>query len=174
VRRVAAISDSSPLILFGRIGRLDLIHSVFTELLIPPAVQREVAVAGAGRPGAASAAAADWITVKPPTAMPAQPRPFGPIGTGETEVIALALELAWDEPVLLDDLAARRIAERHGLLVTGSGGVLVRAKDRGLISAVAPVLRLLQQSGLYLSPPASERILAAAGESGLSSAQPDA
>lgn len=162
---MAAISDSSSLILFDRIGRLDLLRSVFTEIVIPPAVWREVTIAGAGRPGAAVTEASDWITVRATTRIPAGAQPFGAIGAGETEAIALALELAWSEPILLDDLAGRRIAQRQGLLVTGSGGALVLAKDQGLIRAVAPMLDLLHESGLYLSDAAYNRILAAARES---------
>jgi predicted nucleic acid-binding protein len=166
---MAAISDSSPLILFGRIGRLDLLRALFIEIVIPPAVQREVSIAGADRPGAAEAAAAAWITVRAPV----ETRPFGAIGAGETGVIALALELAWNQPVLLDDLAGRRVAQRHGLLVVGSGGALVLAKERGLISAAAPLLDLLRESGLYLSAPAYSRIIAIAGESNQEPGGPD-
>jgi predicted nucleic acid-binding protein len=126
---MTAISDSSPLILLATIGRLDLLHSVFREIVIPPAVRREVTIAGAGRPGAAGAAAAGWISVRAPTNLPAGARQFGPIGAGETEVVALALKLGRGLPVLLDDRAGRRVAEHQNLLVIGSGGVLIRAQE---------------------------------------------
>lgn len=170
---MAAISDSSALILLGRAGRLGLLRSLFTEILIPPAVRREVTLTGAGRAGAEESAAAGWITVRAPANPSLAARPFGAIGAGETEAIALALELGWNEPILLDDLAARRVAERQGLLVTGCGGVLVLAKDHGLIPSVAPLLDLLRASGLYLSESTYRRILATAGESRQAASQDD-
>jgi hypothetical protein len=62
---MAAVSDSSPLILYGRIGRLDLIHAVFGDIFVPPAVWREVVIDGAGKSGASDVAQASWIHQRP-------------------------------------------------------------------------------------------------------------
>src|SRR5439155_26565660 len=61
--RVPVVSDSSPLILYSRIGRLDLLGRLFDEVIVPPAVQREV-VDSVGRPGSADVDAARWIRVQ--------------------------------------------------------------------------------------------------------------
>lgn len=61
---------------------------------------------------------------------------------GETEAIALALELHPDA-VLMDERLGRRLAARHGLAVTGLLGFLVLAKHQKLIDAVAPVIQEL-------------------------------
>jgi predicted nucleic acid-binding protein len=86
------------------------------------------------------------------------------LGPGEAEVIALASELEGSVPVLLDDRKGRRIAREHHISVVGSVGVLILAKDRGLVPAVRPVLRDLQQAGLYLSDAAARELLAVAAE----------
>lgn len=52
-RPMAVVSNSSPLIFYAKIGRLDILRNLFSTLLIPPAVYAEVAIAGAGRIGAA-------------------------------------------------------------------------------------------------------------------------
>ena len=84
---------------------------------------------------------------------------------GEAEAIVLALEISEPVVVLLDDRAARREARRHGLTVRGTAGLILQAKEAGLIPAVHPVLMELREAGLYLSEGLYERLLAAANES---------
>ena len=83
---------------------------------------------------------------------------------GEAEVIALAIERGGFESVLLDDRDARRVARERGLAVAGSAGVLVLAKDRGVLPEVRPTLDQLRSASLYLSDAAYLEALAAAGE----------
>ncbi len=163
---MAAVSDSSPLILFDSIGWLDLLRDVFTELVIPPAVRHEVVSAGAGRPGAAAVQSALWIQMCAVGRVRSDLRSLDDLGPGEREAIVLALELGPGTALLLDDLGGRRAAQRLGLHVIGSGGVLALAKDRRLIPSVAPLLHDLRRAGLYLSDSAFAGILATAGETG--------
>lgn len=65
------ISDASPLVHLGAIGRFDLLRHLYAALLVPPAVWQEVAVVGQGRPGAAELSEAvkeAWIELKAPSA----------------------------------------------------------------------------------------------------------
>lgn len=55
------VSDSSPLISLARIGKLDLLHRLYGELLIPQAVWRELVVKGAGQSGVEEIKSAAWI-----------------------------------------------------------------------------------------------------------------
>src|SRR5262245_39462727 len=57
------------------------------------------------------------------------------LGAGEAEAIALSIELSAAR-VILDDKKARRIARQLRLPVTGTLAILVRAKERGVISSV--------------------------------------
>lgn len=69
---------------------------------------------------------------------------------GEAEAIALALELGADQ-VLIDERRGRRIAARLNLRYTGILGILVEAKNRGLISEVKPLLdALIDRAGFGL------------------------
>lgn len=68
---------------------------------------------------------------------------------GEAEVIALAQEL-YADLVIIDERLARRHAKRLGLKVTGTLGVLLRAKTLGLVPAVRPLIEQLRQSGIRL------------------------
>lgn len=161
---MAAVSNRSPLILYSRIGELDLLHRVFEEILIPPAVRQEVLVSGAERAGTDAIAAASWIVEQTLAGPRVGVRRFGSLDIGEAEAIALALDLGGKVTVLLDDRAARRTARSRRLRVLGSGGVLGLAKELGLIPAVRPHLDRLKAAGLYLSDTAYAEILAQSGE----------
>ena len=58
---MAIVSNSSPLILYARIARLDLLRDLFGEVLIPPAVHQEVVVAGGHHLDAGTVGSAPWI-----------------------------------------------------------------------------------------------------------------
>ncbi|MEA2526091.1 MAG: hypothetical protein QOF73_3318, partial [Thermomicrobiales bacterium] len=75
------------------------------------------------------------------------PRVSGiPLGNGEREVIALALQFDVDR-VVLDDEAARRLAIALGLPVIGTLGILVLAKQEGIVAAVRPLVEALAEVG---------------------------
>lgn len=159
-----AVSNSSPLILLAAIGRLELLRDIYGEILVPPAVWRETVSLGPGRPGSAELQNVDWIRLLAPTAPNMARITPADLGEGETEAIALALSTRPSATVILDDLPARRVALRAGLDVAGSGGVVILAKELGLVSAVGPVLSELQGVGLYLSESVIETLLNLADE----------
>jgi predicted nucleic acid-binding protein len=61
--------------------------------------------------------------------------------------------------VILDDKRARRIAHERGLALVGTLGVLVRAKGRGLLLAVRPVVDAMQQQGRHMSATLRAQVL---------------
>jgi len=66
--------------------------------------------------------------------------------------------------VILDDKLARRIAEMQGFRLTGTAGVLLRAKEKGLIPALEPVIEKLLSLNFRLRPELVKAILELAGE----------
>ena len=161
---MTAVSNTSPLLRFSSIGRLDLLRQQYDDVTIPLAVWSELVVDGGRRPGAADIAAAPWIQRRAPAATPLLARLVEELGPGEAEAIALASELGGATALLLDDRKGRRIARGLGLAVVGSAGVLLAAKQRGLISFVRPLLDELRGAGLYLDDTAFNEILHLAGE----------
>ncbi|ASJ09762.1 hypothetical protein A3L11_06635 [Thermococcus siculi] len=85
------------------------------------------------------------------------------IDYGEAETIALALENNLDL-VVLDDKDARKVARGFGVRVTGTLGILLIAKRRGLIESIKPYIETLRKSGFRISNGIVERILKEAGE----------
>lgn len=85
------------------------------------------------------------------------------LGAGERAALALALETS-ESLVLLNDAAARAAAKQLGLTTTGTLGILLLAKERGLLAAVAPVLASLEQRGFHATEAVRRRALQLAGE----------
>lgn len=85
------------------------------------------------------------------------------LGPGEAGVPALALEEK-DALVILDDLLARRVAKLQGIKLTGTLGILLKAKQQGYLQAVSPLIEQLQKLGFWLSNRMQQDILRLAGE----------
>lgn len=164
MRRVAAISDSSPLILFGKINRLSFLSSLFAEVLIPPAVHDEISQGEGSHIDAAAIARTPWIDVHRVADTPVLQALRRDLDPGEAEVVALALELRGLLPVLLDDRRGRRAARARGLTVIGSAGILISGKEKGLLPAVRPLLDELRAAGLYLGGVEYQKALMLSGE----------
>jgi len=149
------VADASVLIALGQIDQLLLLQKLFTEVLIPPVVQREVAPSLPQLP--------PWIQTRALERPPHRRVVEASLDPGETEAISLALE-AKAERIILDDLQARHLAIDLGLTIMGTAGVLFTAKERGFITAVRPPLDALRAKGFRLRKEVYEEVLQAAGE----------
>lgn len=157
------VADSTPLISLSAIGALNLLQSLYGEIIIPEAVHREVTVAG--MPGAVEISRALWIkrqSVTDRVAVEGLLRKAR-LDDGESEAIVLAIEIK-ATLLLLDDREARKYAKRQRLPVSGTLGVLLAAKAHGLISSVRPALDNLLATGFYLAPREYRNALRKAGE----------
>lgn len=153
--------NASPLILFARVGRLDLIEQLAPAIAVPDAVIAEVQ-AGAPRDLSALAAVA-WATRFriPNLSLPPSIERWN-LGAGESQVINCCLQ--GDAWAVLDDKMARRCLRSHGLLMIGSLGIALRAKEQGLIDAARPLVERLIAEGMFAADSLVERALAALGE----------
>ena len=150
------VADASVLIALDQIDQLSLLQKLFAEIMVPPAVAREVAPRLPQLP--------TWIQTRPLERPPDARVVKASLDSGETEAISLALEAKADR-IILDDLPARYLAKTLGLAVVGTAGVLFAAKQRGLIHAVRPWLDALRAKGFRLRKEVYEEILETAGES---------
>lgn len=85
------------------------------------------------------------------------------LGIGEREAIALALEVTADF-VILDDQQGRRVVHEKGLLATGTLGILIEARERGMIPSVRCELDCLIEAGMWIDEVFYHRILQEFGE----------
>ncbi len=136
---------------------------LYGQVVIPPTVQTEALRGGTKGIGAAEVQQADWISVIP-LADPRRADLLSDLDRGEAEVIALAQELRADL-VVIDERLARKYARRLKLKLTGTLGILLQAKQRGLVPAIKPLIERLVQGGIRLSDDVIAEVLQLAGES---------
>lgn len=85
------------------------------------------------------------------------------IDLGEAAVIQTVLDEAHDA-VILDDLKARRIALTLGLQVTGTLGLLLQAKQTGLLPSVKAAITKLEKHGMWIAPALAAKAIKLASE----------
>jgi hypothetical protein len=162
---MSVVADASALIALARIGRLDLLRTVFGRLLLPDAVWDEVVAVGLDKAGSGLVMQADWIERRRVTDRGLVVLRRRDLGAGESEAIVLARETGADF-VLIDERAGRTAAKRLGLRVTGLVGVLIEARERGLLPDAAAVMDDLQRkAGFWVRAERDRRPGRAAGGS---------
>lgn len=159
------VSNSSVLISLSTIGKLFLLPKRFPDgIIIPKAVWAEVVEAGSGRPGSIEVSSAKWISVQEATDRSLVNLLRIELDHGEAEAIALAHEVKANI-ALLDERDARHAAEKLGMRVLGTVGILVWGKKAGLIESLRTEMDLLEsQAKFRLSQPLRARALSETGE----------
>lgn len=133
-----AVVDSTCLIALEGIDRLDILQKLFDEVLAPTSVAEEFNQAP------------DWLHLREVADRALLDALRTQLGAGESEVIALSTELT-DVVTVLDDKKARRVASEMKLNVKGTIGLLLNAKQRGLLSELKPILASLENAGFRMS-----------------------
>ncbi len=133
------ISDTSCFIVLTNIGELDLLHKVYGQIITTSDIATEF-----GEP------LPDWVEIQNVSDKYRQQLLEMQIDKGESSAIALALETP-DCTVILDDYKARKIAERLGINITGTIGVIVKAKIKGIIPSIKPFLAKIKETDFRLS-----------------------
>ena len=155
------ISNNSPLVALWKLDLLSLLRDLYTEVWIPREVEKEfLAIKTEARQEALNKAS--WIKVvdlKDPRSVSVYDR----LDSGEAAVLALA-----DEHdvrfVIIDEKKARQEASKIGLPFKGVLGVLLEAKENGLIDKIKPYLIALKQNKMRLDKSIIVKTLQQAGE----------
>ena len=157
------VSDTSPVRALAHLGHLEVLHSLFGEVLIPPAVVEELELP---RPRFAPVAVRSlpYIRVQAPKNRSTIDQLRGLLNLGEAEAIALAIEIHADA-ILIDEAAGRAAARQFGIQTIGVLGTLLRAKELGLVGPLEPMLdRLQRELGFFISDALRSEILKRAEE----------
>lgn len=158
------VSDTTPLIGLASIQRFDLLRQLFGELFIAQAVYDEAVVAGREAGGAKrEVSTAAWIKSMQVKDRLAVDVLLDELDLGEAETIVLARELGADW-VLMDEKKGRRKLTQMGLQKIGTVGILLEAKQIGLIPVIRPELEQLQQRGFGISQAVIDAVLRQANE----------
>ena len=156
--RKVVIVNSTPIIALLDIGQIDILKALYDEVIIPEAVRNEVTVKDEHILDNYA-----WIKIKAIKNTAAKDTFISSLHDGEVEVMILAKELSSDL-VIIDDSLARRYAKHQGLTITGTVGVILRAKHKGIIGSVKPLLDDLVNSDFYVSESVINDVLKLAGE----------
>jgi predicted nucleic acid-binding protein len=138
MRRII-IADTSVLIIFDKINKLDILRDLYHEIFITPEISNEF-----NKP------LPDWIKVKSIKDKKYQKFITIQLDNGEASAIALAIEKE-NATIILDDLKARKYANRLGINVTGTLGVINKAKSEGIIEKIKPIIELLRKTDFRIS-----------------------
>jgi len=157
------VSDTSVLNAFYKIQQVALLPALYGRVVIPVKVHEELLADEAlarwlqsSHPG--------WLEISAIRDTEKAQSLLDDMDVGEAEALVLALELEADT-VLMDDHEGRKVARRWGISVVGTLGILLRAKDEGLISKVRPLLRdLIDKANFWVSESLQTEVLRRAKE----------
>ena len=151
--RETIISDTSSLLAFYEIGEMSVLQRMYSRIATTSAVQREFEYP-----------LPTWIIVREPLEEHVQNvRQRYKLDSGEITAIALALSIP-ESTLIIDEAAGRRVAQELGIQITGTPGILLKAKKQGIVPVVRPLIRKLQAVNFRMSEPLITAILTEAGE----------
>lgn len=136
------VCDSSAIIALERIKHLWILEKLAEEIFIPPAVNKEImSKKNFNLPSCFKIKAAEnKFYVE-------EHRQH--LHMGEIEAIALAREIKADL-IILDDKMARKFAEKEGLRVSGLLALLIKAKEKGIVKQIKPIVDALKVNGFFV------------------------
>lgn len=152
---ILVVADTSPLNYLVQIDCQDLLSTLYQRILIPTAVLQELT--HAQTPAVVRAwlnSGPEWLEVRK-VLLPSDPALSG-LDAGEREAIQLAQEEQADL-LLMDERLGVKLAQRQGLEVTGTLGVLLQAARYGLID-IDQALHRLQATDFRYTPQLLEQI----------------
>ena len=150
------ISDSSALISLLSVEKLDILGKLFETVMIPEAVYNEVFNKKVSN---LDLKKTKFLQIEKVTDRKMVKLLKMQLGYGESEVIALALEKGIDR-VIIDDKQARKVADKLGLKVIGTLGILILAKEKQVIKEVRPlVLSMMEKINFRIDRALLNKIL---------------
>lgn len=145
------IVDSSCLILYEKIGKLDILRQVFPQLIATREVAEECGLVPS------------WIKVESAVSQEKYADLAIDLGKGEASSIALALET--DHSLLIiDEKKGRSNARDLHVAIVGSLGLLLVAKKMKVIDSVKEIIDLIDDTNFRISPLLREKVLREANE----------
>jgi predicted nucleic acid-binding protein len=160
--RSDVVVNTGPVLALSAAGYLHVLRDLFTRVTIPYEVVREIEAGGQTQFARDEFRAASWMD-KRSVSVSVSPLLQSTLDPGEAAVVALATaeQIA---TVAIDETVGRRIARLHVLTVTGSLGVLIRAKQQGAQIRLRTAIERMRQQGIWLSDALEKECLRLAGE----------
>ncbi len=157
------ISNTSPISNLAAIGHLELLQQLYSNIIIPPAVYQELINSSDTAPATLAVQTLSWIQTQPVSDRVLLETLQSNLDPGEAETITLAVEIHADR-LIIDERRGRNEAIRLGLQVTGLLGIVLAAKQQGLIPLVKPILDDLRANSFWIRDALYAEVLRLAGE----------
>jgi len=162
---VRLVADTGPLIGLAKIDRLHILKNLTSSVEIPPAVSRELLGKTGYETELIDNALHDFIRVSDVGPLEQNVRDIlVDLDEGERQAIGLASKLSEDVILLIDDRAGRSAAEKLHIPTTGLIGILLLAKEKGIVTEVGALLDDLRKNGYWISDEIVEIARHLAGE----------
>lgn len=144
------VTNTTPLIaLAAATGNLDVLRTLYTRVVVPYEVAEEIRAGGKDAFGLDVFDQASWLEISPgPVVLP--PYLQNTLDRGEASVIQTALQQGI-KLVCIDETVGRRIARLSNLNVTGSIGILLKAKSMGYALSIPEAINRMRERGIWLS-----------------------
>jgi len=155
------VSNTTPIISLLKLNRLELLQQLYKQIYIPSAVYKEIET-GKAKGYYKDLTRVDWINIIETQDKQAV-KYFLDLDAGEAEAIVLATELKADL-IILDEKLGRFHAKHADLKVTGTIGILIKAKSEGLLEKLKPLLDELTDKEVWISEKLKSEILKKVGE----------
>lgn len=153
------VTNTTPLIaLAAATGNLEILRFLYARVVVPLEVAEEVRVGGKQSFGLDVFNGAQWLDIQT-VEVSLQPFLSNSLDRGEASVIQTAMNLGLPL-ACIDETAGRRVARLCGLDVTGSVGILLKARRLGFEVSIAQALQRMQAQGIWLSDPVVKFALA--------------
>ncbi|MFE1743824.1 DUF3368 domain-containing protein [Coleofasciculus sp. H7-2] len=161
------VINTAPLIaLVAAVGDLNILRSLYDQVLVPFEVCQEILAGGTTGFAVAEFEAASWLQ-KWSIPLAISPILINSLDRGEAAVIQMAMNQGI-QTVCIDEAVGRRIARLSGLSLTGSIGILLRAKRDGYLVSMQQAIERMRNRGIRLSETVVAFALEQAGESDIS------
>jgi len=157
------IVNTTPLIALSHVGQLAVLKKLYGEIIIPEAVYKELSAKTESVCKRMVDMSLDWIRVEKIQNQMAKSMYKTQLHEGEVEVMILSIEIGADV-LIIDDANAKKHAKYLGLPVTGTLGILIKAKQEGHIETLRPILEQMIERGIYISNNLVELCLKQVGE----------
>ncbi len=159
------VSDTGPLIGLAKANLLSIFQAMGLEVLVPPMVHRELLSKIGNESQQIEDALNDFIqTVDPKPMDKTLETVLLHLDEGEKQAVSLAYSTKQDILLLIDDRVGRSAAKKLNIPVTGLVGILIMAKEKGLIANIEQVLDKIRNNGYWLSDKIIDFAILLAGE----------
>lgn len=152
LKQTVVITDASCFILLDKIEQLQILSELSDKVITTPEVLKEF-----GKP------LPSWIEIRPVTSTILHQVFEERVDKGEASAIALAVETP-SSMLVIDDLRGRKLAKQLNIQFTGTLGLLLKAKQLGVISLLRPILQKVQLTDFRISDQLIAGLLKEAGE----------